>query len=173
MNRTEAETAILDRHQKIFPSDPKDGHRLSFGCGEGWFPIIDHLCATVQSYFDNTRVPVLTQDGGTDLLSPPQLVLTTVKEKLGTGRFYEHLQPFPAEVIAAVAEPELAKARALFAAKFDGMILFAEHLTAVTCEKCGQPGQSMSRRSYLATRCPECAKSEGFSPRPDEGASST
>ena len=161
---------MLDRYPNIFPADPKDGHRLGVGCEEGWFPIIDHLCGTVQGYVDNTCVPVATQDGGTELLSPPQVVLTTVKEKLGMGRFYEHLQPFPAEVTAAVAGPVLAQARALFAAKFDGMILFAEHLTSVTCEQCGQPAQLMSRRSFLATRCPECAKREGFTPRSEEGS---
>jgi hypothetical protein len=127
----------------------------------------------VQSYIDYTSVPVATKDGGTWMLSPPQLVFDTIKEKLGTGRFYEQLEDFPAEATAAVAGPTLAQARALCAEKFDGMILFAEHLTSVTCETCGRPGKLMIRRGYLATRCSECAKKEGFSPRTDEGSPST
>jgi hypothetical protein len=31
----------------------------------------------------------------------------------------------------------------------------------------------MNRKSYLATRCPACAKREGFKPRPGEGSPST
>jgi len=172
MNRAAAEEAILDRYPNIFPAEP-DGSRLPFACGEGWFQIVEHLCATVQSYIDHTEVPVADADGGSLMLSPPQLVFDTIKEKLGTGRFYETLAPFPAEVVEAVPKATLSQLRALFAEKYEGMILFAEHLTAVTCEACGRPGELLSRKGYLGTRCPECAKRAGFKPRPAPGSPST
>ena len=172
MTRDEAKQIILDRYPNLFPAEP-DGSRLPFACGEGWFPIVEQLCATIQGYIDHTEVPVATADGENLLISPPQLVFDTIKEKLGTGRFYETLLPFPVEVVAAVPEATLQRLRELFGEKFGGMILFAEHLTAVTCEACGQPGELLNRKGYLATRCPECAKRDGFKPRLSSGSPST
>ena len=173
MNREEAKQAILDRYPKIFPVDPERGTRIGFACDKGWFPIIDHLCATVQDYIDNTGVTVVAKDGETLLLNPPQLVFDTIKEKLGTGRFYERVTAFPAETVEAVDGATLERVQTSAADKFDGMILFAEHLTSVTCEKCGKPGEIMNRNGFLATRCPACAKREGFKSRPDQGSPST
>ena len=173
MNRPEAMQTILDRYPKIFPADPKDGSRLEFGCDEGWFPILEHLCATVQDHIDNTTFSVAGGDGEPLSLNPPLLVFEVIKEKLGTGRFYEKLTPYPDETAAALGEEALSKTLAICSAKFDGMILFAEHLTAVTCEKCGKPGELMNRKGYLATRCPKCAKREGFKLRPSQSSPST
>jgi len=173
MNQATLEAAILDRYPKLFPADSKDGSRLQFGCGPGWFPIIDHLCATVQDYIDNTTVLVTAADGTELGISPCQLTFDTIKQKLGTGRFYESLAPFPVEQEESATKATLEQARAMVRKTFEGMILFAEHLTAVTCEACGQPGELLNRKGYLAVRCPACAKREGFKPRPVQAPPST
>ena len=165
--------AIQDRYPRSFPADPKDGTRVGFACDVGWFPIIEHLCATAQDYIDHTVFSVEGRDGEPLSLNPPQLVFDVIKEKLGTGRFYERLLPYPEETAAALEGETLAKVLAICSAKFEGMILFAEHLTSVTCEKCGKPGELMNRKGYLSTRCPKCGKREGFKPRPREGSPST
>lgn len=48
-------------------------------CGDGWFNIIDKLCANIQSHIDwkNKNEEVV-----------PQVVVKQVKEKFGTLRFY-------------------------------------------------------------------------------------
>ena len=50
-----------------------------FSCGDGWFNIIDRLCANIQSHIDwkNKNEEVV-----------PQVVVKQVKEKFGTLRFY-------------------------------------------------------------------------------------
>lgn len=50
-----------------------------FSCGDGWFNIIDNLCANIQSHIDwkNKNEEVITQ-----------VVVKQVKEKFGTLRFY-------------------------------------------------------------------------------------
>jgi len=50
-----------------------------FSCGDGWFNIIDRLCANIQSHIDwkNRTEEVV-----------PQVVVKQVKEKFGTLRFY-------------------------------------------------------------------------------------
>ena len=50
-----------------------------FSCGDGWFNIIDRLCANIQGHIDwkNRTEEVV-----------PQVVVKQVKEKFGTLRFY-------------------------------------------------------------------------------------
>lgn len=50
-----------------------------FSCGDGWYNIIDKLCANIQSHIDwkNRTEEVV-----------PQVVVKQVKEKFGTLRFY-------------------------------------------------------------------------------------
>ena len=50
-----------------------------FACGDGWFNIIDRLCANIQNHIDwkNKHEEVVTQ-----------VVVKQVKEKFGTLRFY-------------------------------------------------------------------------------------
>ena len=44
-----------------------------FDCGDGWYNILDALCASIQNYADRNQLSV---------------VATQVKEKYGTLRFY-------------------------------------------------------------------------------------
>lgn len=50
-----------------------------FSCGDGWFNIINMLCANIQSHLD--------WKNKTELIVP-QVVVKQVKEKFGTLRFY-------------------------------------------------------------------------------------
>jgi len=64
----------------------------------------------------------------------PQVTIEQVKEKLGTLRFYysggdEYIR---------------------------GMISMAESLSEVTCEKCGNPGETRTKNTWLTTLCNSC-----------------
>ena len=50
-----------------------------FSCGDGWFDLIDELCANIQGYIDANSRPDRPI---------PQVVVDQVKEKFGTLRFY-------------------------------------------------------------------------------------
>lgn len=70
-------------------------------------------------------------------------VVHQVKEKFGTLRFYcvpGHEEP-SAEMLDA----------------FDTLIAKAEHLSAITCERCGEQGSLCHRAEALKTLCASCA----------------
>ncbi|WP_115306190.1 hypothetical protein [Suttonella ornithocola] len=72
-----------------------------FECGEGWFDLIDTLCASIQSYIDQEN------EAGNPV---KQVVARQVKEKLYTLRFYYNAKE--------VNDPFI-----------DGMIYFAERIS--------------------------------------------
>lgn len=93
-------------------------------CGDGWYQIIDRLCANIQSHTDwwNTnRVfhPVVEQ-----------VMVEQCKEKFGTLRFYYEGGD---EYI-------------------NGLVTMAEAMSEVTCEVCGHPG-SLRTGGWMKTLC--------------------
>jgi hypothetical protein len=63
-----------EKYPKMF-SKPHGG----FAIGEGWWPIIESLCANIQNYINwkNQQSPVV-----------PQVTVAQIKEKFGGLRFY-------------------------------------------------------------------------------------
>ena len=99
-----------------------------FDCGDGWYPLIDTLCGCLQGYYDSNAKRQKKQ--GTELYQP---VATQVKEKFGTLRFYYDGGNDMTE----------------------GMVWFAEAMSAVTCELCGQPG-TLREGGWWRTLCDPC-----------------
>ena len=64
----EHQATLNKRYPLIFASSP------SIACGDGWFDLLDVLCASLQSQ--------------TDDYNAPQVVLSQAKEKFGQLRFY-------------------------------------------------------------------------------------
>ncbi|NVH73679.1 hypothetical protein FSB08_14155 [Paraburkholderia sp. JPY432] len=65
--------SISDPGYPDLPAMPSAFASWGFECGDGWFDLIDALCATLQN---------ATANGA------PQVVATQVKEKFGVLRFY-------------------------------------------------------------------------------------
>jgi len=95
-----------------------------FAIGSGWWPIIESLCANIQSHTDwwnknrETR-PVVEQ-----------VVVEQIKEKFGGLRFYY-----------SGGDDTVA-----------GMVRMAESWAEHTCEDCGVPGKSRSG-GWIKTLC--------------------
>ncbi len=74
---------LCEKYPKIFASrygDPKDTLMcFGFEHGDGWYRILDNLCANIQSYIDWKNKKEHTVD---------QVVAVQVKEKFGGLRFY-------------------------------------------------------------------------------------
>jgi hypothetical protein len=93
-------------------------------CDDGWYRIIDLLCANIQSHTDwwntnrETR-PVVEQ-----------VVVEQAKEKFGTLRFYYE-----------GGDDQIA-----------GMVRMAEAMSEVTCEVCGHPG-TLRGGGWIKTLC--------------------
>ena len=116
---------LCEQYPKIFKDKTGELNRKltswGFSCGDGWYNIINLLCANIQSHIDWQN----KQDK-----KVPQVVALQVKEKFGTLRFYytggdEHIH---------------------------GMVRMAEAISAVTCEKCGTPGE-LRHGGWVKTLC--------------------
>lgn len=79
--KTELDELLCERYPKMFvnrhASMQETAMCWGFECGDGWFDLIDTLCATIQGYIDSNP--------GKNI---PQVVVDQVKEKFGTLRFY-------------------------------------------------------------------------------------
>ena len=109
-----------EKYPKMF-SQPYGG----FAIGEGWWPIIESLCANIQSHTDwwnNNREtrPVVEQ-----------VVVEQIKEKFGGLRFY--YQGGDEQI--------------------SGMVRMAEAWASHSCEECGAPGTS-GGKGWIKTLCP-------------------
>ena len=117
----EFEKRMEEKYPKMF-SHPYGG----FAIGPGWWPIIESLCANIQSHTDwwnknrETR-PVVEQ-----------VVVDQIKEKFGGLRFYYEGGDD----------------------KIQGMVRMAEAWADHHCEECGKPGKSRNT-GWIKTLCDE------------------
>ena len=101
-----------------------------FSCGDGWFNIINQLCQNIQHHIDwkNKEKEVVAQ-----------VVVSQVKEKYGTLRFYY-----------SGGDDTI-----------DGMVSMAESMSGVTCEECGNPG-TQNEGGWITTLCETHGKEREF-----------
>jgi hypothetical protein len=120
-----------ERFPKMF-ANPYGG----VACGEGWWPIIQSLCAHIQGHIDwaNSTRERLLKDNPYNHPIPDEVTQVTVnqiKEKFGGLRFYY-----------SGGDDTV-----------DGMVRMAESWAGHACETCGAPGTS-GGRGWITTLCP-------------------
>lgn len=109
-----------EKYPKMFA-----GKYGGFAVGPGWWPIIESLCANIQSHTDwwNTNRenrPVVEQ-----------VVVEQIKEKFGGLRFYYQ-----------GGDDQIS-----------GMVRMAEAWAGHSCEECGAPG-TLGGKGWIKTLCP-------------------
>lgn len=155
----ELDQHIREKYPKIF------SQRCEMSVGDGWFDIIDMLCANIQNYIDNVADRRKWAIKWNDEVNDPnydwsdkasfikreervvpelieQVVVTQIKEKFGTLRFYydggdEYIR---------------------------GLEDMAESMTARTCEDCGCPGvaRSTKQKRWVRVLCNKHAYEQGY-----------
>ena len=164
--RKELDELLCEKYPKIFRDRNAPMNQTcmcwGFDCGDGWFNIIDALCANIQNRIDDIeRRRVSTIKWNENLNDPDswwsayyasefvereerpvpelldQVVAVQVKEKFGTLRFYYNGGDD----------------------YIDGLVSMAESMSAVTCEVCGNPGTSTTD-GWIRTLCEEHKKEE-------------
>jgi len=137
--RDELDQQLCEKYPKIFVNrngDPKETLMCwGFEHGDGWYNIIDQLCASIQGHIDwrNKQRAALLESNPHNLPIPDavlQVIADQVKEKLGTLSFYYQGGDD----------------------YIDGMVRMAEAMSAVTCEECGVPGTA-TRKGWIKTLC--------------------
>jgi hypothetical protein len=98
-----------------------------FAVGEGWWPILEALCANIQSHIDWRNEQFNKYGRGTEV---QQVVVEQIKEKFGGLRFY-----------CQGGDDEIT-----------GMIRMAESWAGRSCETCGSPGSSRGG-GWIRTLC--------------------
>ncbi len=103
--------------------------------GSGWWPIIESLCANIQSHIDwrNRQRELLLKDNPYNHKihdHVEQVVVEQIKEKFGGLRFYY-----------SGGDDEIS-----------GMVRMAEAWAGVACEECGAPGKRRSG-GWVRTLC--------------------
>jgi len=123
---------LVKKYPKIF-IDRYEGMTKTAMCwgfehGDGWFWILDQLCYSIQNYIDNNN------EYRSDDKKISQVVATQVKEKFGTLSFYFN------------GGDE----------QIDGMVRFAENMSANTCEFCGSTENIGFTKGWISTICKSC-----------------
>lgn len=118
-----------DFAKKMHESFPKMfiGRYGGFAVGPGWWPILESLCANIQSYIDwkQEQKEKYSRGEGCD-----QVVVEQIKEKFGGLRFYYQGGDD----------------------RVDGMVRMAEAWADHSCEECGAPGERRSG-GWIRTLC--------------------
>lgn len=146
--RKELDELLCAKYPKIFVNRNADMTTTAmcwgFDCGDGWFDILNQLCANIQHHIDwqNSRRELLLKDNPHKMKIPdevPQVVAAQVKEKFGTLRFYTN------------GGDDVTR----------GMERMAESMSAVICEDCGNKGEWRTGGWYR-TLCDKHAEERGY-----------
>jgi len=155
----ELEQHIREKYPLIF------SRRCEMSIDDGWFDIIDMLCANIQNRIDNSADQRKWAIEWNDRVNDPdydwsdkasfikreerevpelveQVVATQIKEKFGTLRFYysggdEYIR---------------------------GLESMAASMSGVICEQCGSPGTSRStkKQRWVRVLCDKHAEEQGY-----------
>src|ERR1700722_2203808 len=102
---------------------------FGFECGDGWFDILKELIERLKAILEDRANRIDTDEDF-------PMVVSQVKEKYGTLRFYMSCSTDP----------------------MDDAIRYAEDRSMYTCEECGKPGTLGQKNHWYMTRCEECWK---------------
>jgi hypothetical protein len=183
---SELQKKIFDKYPKMFGdrTKPMTETCMCWGLdvGDGWYNLIDVLCEAL-TYTYSTSVKVDEEDGkrlgikpykseAEDgyyfSVEPPQIIVTQVKEKYGTLRFY-YREEYSEEVMSLVETgkyPDLQRIIDRYSDYINGIVHFAETASGRTCEETGQSGElhatGGTRNGWLKTVNKEHAKTALF-----------
>lgn len=129
---------LIEKYPKIFQDYPGNPGRVNWDCPDGWLPIIDILCSTIQKYVDNTRTYVEHVEE-----HPVQVTCSQMKEKFGSLRFYTNGNDDQVE----------------------GMIDMAELMCDNTCEVCGTHENLGYTQGWISVRCDKCKGTAKWEPK--------
>ena len=136
--KEELDKKLCEKYPKIFKNRIGSMQETcmcwGFSHGDGWYDIIDSLCASIQNHINNKRYQFreMSQE---DFDEEHQVVAAQVKEKFGGLRFY--VDGGDDWVYGAIS--------------------MAESMSYRTCEVCGAPGKTRGT-GWIRTTCDEHTK---------------
>ena len=180
MNK-ELDNRLCEKYPKIFRDRNAPMNRTAmcwgFDHADGWYNIIDMMCANIQSHIDHTRNQRL------NALVYNRALNRAIKGDYSTYNRLKSWQkkwiddaledPEPQHKIVPLACPQViaTQVKEKFGtlrfyfhggdAKVDGIVRMAESMSAVMCEDCGAPGKTRNG-GYVRTLCDTHAVKNGY-----------
>lgn len=127
-----------------------------FDVGDGWHNIIRELSEAITHATGKAWSGAAAKSPDHYFQCGFDVVAVQVKEKFGGLRFYYHTEPKPG-VSEEMIDGDYAKE---VSGRVYGMVDLAEHLSYVTCESCGSPGE-INDGGWLSVRCGVCRRADG------------
>jgi len=158
-----------------------DGWGRWISCDPGWYPIIVELDAALTALDPNYEVHQVKEKYGTlryycdpAPMAEPECDKQFMAEhprpdsrddpgwQVWADAWDAHCESTKHEEgFAAVHDPWIAHRDEMWP-KFDELVRAAEKKSAVTCERCGQPGSIRDRHGWIRTLCGDCAERGGW-----------
>jgi len=178
--KSELDKTLCERYPKIFADRYADMTQTAmcwgFDCGDGWFNLLDQLCAQIQSYIDWRQDQYARAERYNQALAQ---ALTGDKTKLTEyftygktpdakthesvafeiARCQPRLLPLLVpQVLATQVKEKFGALRFYYDGgdeRVTGMVHLAEALSGATCECCGSPAERRGQ-TWLSTLCDSC-----------------
>lgn len=175
--KEELDKQLCEKYPKIFKNRYADMRTTAmcwgFECGDGWFNIIDKLCANIQGHIDWSRKQRLNDlrynralkkalngdDSGLIKFfsyggKVTEYTLKTVKQEITRATYRTPFVVVP-QVVAQQVKEKFGGLRFYYSGGDDyisGLKSMAESMSYVTCEECGNPGKPNSG-GWIRTLC--------------------
>ena len=175
--KSELDKQLCERYPKIFADRYADMTTTAmcwgFDCGDGWFNLLDQLCAQIQHYIDWRQDQYARAEGYNQALAlaqagfpaklteyftygmvPDANTLKNVEFEIARNQ-PRQLPDLVQQVLATQVKEKYGTLRFYYDGGDDhisGMVTLAEAMSSVTCERCGAPGET-SDGSWTETVC--------------------
>lgn len=181
--KTKLDEELCKKYPKIF----RDRHASmmttamcwGFECGEGWYNIIDKLCANIQGHIDwkrkqrtrdlkfNRALKKALAGDNSSLIkyhtykgSISEFVMRRVEEDIAAAKFTD-VAPKINQVVAEQVKEKFGGLRFYYRGGdecISGMVRMAESMSYVTCEVCSNPAKP-TNEGWIVTMCQPCLDS--------------
>ena len=164
--RKELDELLCEKYPKIFRdrNAPMSQTCMCWGftCDSGWFNIIDMLCANIQSHIDDIERRRASTIKWNENLNDPDFEWSAYYASEFVEREERPVPELIDQVVAVQVKEKFATLSFYYNGGddyIDGLVSMAESMSAVTCEKCGNPGTSTTD-GWIRTLCEEHKKEE-------------
>lgn len=173
---------LCEKYPKIFKDRYADMRTTAmcwgFECGDGWYNIVDKLCANIQSHIDWSRKQRLSDlrynralkaalAGDNSRLikyysfkgKVTDYTLTCVERDIANP-LYRMVRESVPQVVAEQVKEKFGGLRFYYRGGdeyISGLFAMAESMSYATCEECGNPGKP-NEGGWISTRCDNHSK---------------
>lgn len=167
--REELDKKLCEKYPEIFRDRNGDMSKTcmvwGFEHGDGWYNIIDSMCARIQGHIDYSYKQIEWDKKWNDNVNNPEYEWTAFVE-----RKERHIREPVAQVVAIQVKEKFGSLRFYYNGGDEyirGIVDMAEEMSFITCDKCGNAGRARGGGWYR-TLCDEHAKELGYDITDDE-----